>query len=532
MKNKNEKKVVQDLNYLMEDKHKSAKIRRAIYGRVVFLFLLIAVQVSVLVLFVLKLRPYIEFYFGGSLLISAIFVIYLANTKGRVEFKMSWVLLLLFSPIIGIVAYIIFHSDIGNKEIKKRLEYLEKKTCQLSPPREQSEKLLDRYPEVKGICEYLDRKGLATPYTNTKVKYFKNGEEFLPDFCQSLQNAKKFIFLEFFIIDIDESWVKICNILEEKAKEGVEVRLMYDGFGSTTVSTKKYQKYLKEKGFNTHVFMPLIPFFSVHLNNRDHRKIAVIDGEIAYTGGLNLTNEYFNVGKNRFNYWKDNGIRVEGPAINNYTQLFLQTWNLQTKGDDDYEKYLNLPYKTYEEDGIVVPYGDDVYNKEDIAEDVYSYMVNNAKKYLHITSPYLIIDHALEDDLIFAAKRGVDVKLILPSVPDHYLTFCVGKTFIKTLVDNGVKVYMYNRGFIHAKTFISDDIISTVGTANLDYRSLYHHYETNTLMYKNSAISDVEKDFNETIEQYCSLVKKEDYKKLPLKMRFMGRLFRILSPLL
>ena len=516
----------------MEDKHKSAKFRRAIYGRVVFLFLLIAVQVAILVLFTLKLRPYIEFYFGGSLLLSMIFVIYIANAKGRVEFKMSWVLLLLFSPIVGIAIYIIFHTSLGNKEIKKRLEYIEEKTLEFSPSQEETNQVINQYPEAKNICTYLRNRGLAAPYTNTYVKYFKCGEEFFPDFCQTLRSAKKFIFLEFFIIDIDESWVEICNILEEKAKEGVEVRLLYDGFGSTTVATKKYQKYLQAKGINTHVFMPLIPFFSVHLNNRDHRKIAVIDGRVAYTGGLNLTNEYFNVGKNRFNYWKDNGLRVEGPAIKNYIQLFLQTWNLQTKGDDDYEKYLDIPFDNKEKDGIVVPYGDDMYNKEDIAEDVYSFMMNNCKRYLHITTPYLIIDHALEDDLIFAAKRGVDVKVILPSVPDHYITFCVGKTFIKTLVDNGVHVYLYNRGFIHAKTFITDDIMATVGSANLDYRSLFHHYETNTLLYENSAIKDVENDFNTIIEEDCVEIKKEDYKKLPLKMRFLGRLFRILSPIL
>ena len=516
----------------MEDKHKSAKLRRAIYGRVVFLFLLIAVQVSVLILFTLKLRPYIEFYFGGSLLISTIFVIYIANAKGKVEFKMSWVLLLLFSPIVGIVIYIIFHTDLGNKEIKKRLEYVEQKTLEFSPSQEETDKIIEQYPKAKNICHYLQTRGLASAHTDTSVKYFNSGEDFFPDFCNSLENAKKFIFLEFFIIDIDESWVKICNILEAKVKEGVEVRLMYDGFGSTTVATKKYQQYLKEKGIDTHIFMPLIPFFSVHLNNRDHRKIAVIDGKIAYTGGLNLTNEYFNVGKNRFNYWKDNGIRVEGPAIRNYTQMFLQTWNLQTKGDDDYAKYIDIPYEHKEPDGIVIPYGDDMYNKEDICEDIYSYMMNNCKKYLHITTPYLIIDKALEDDLIFAAKRGVDVKVIMPSVPDHFITFCVGKTFIKTLVDNGVHVYLYNRGFIHAKTFIADDVMATVGSANLDYRSLFHHYETNTLLYENSAIKDVEKDFDTIIKEDCSEIKVEDYKKLPLKMRFLGRLFRILAPIL
>ena len=515
----------------MKDKHRSAKLRRGIYGRVVFLFLLIAIQIALIVSFILGLRPYIEFYFGGSLLISAAFLIFLANTKGRVEFKMSWVLLLLFSPIIGIVAYIIFHSDIGNKEIKKRLEYVEDKTCEFSPPKEESQALLDENPDIKGLGHYLLNKGKAAPHGFTKVQYYSCGEDFFPDFCEALKSAKKFIFIESFIIDVDESWVKVFDILKEKIDEGVEVRLLYDGFGSTTIATKKYQKFLKAKGFDSHIFMPLIPFFSIHQNNRDHRKITVIDGKVAFTGGLNITNEYFNVGKNRFNYWKDNGIKVEGPAIRNYTQLFLQTWNIQTKGDDDYERYIQLPYEKYESDGVVIPYGDDIYNREDIAEDVYCYMMDNAKNYLHITSPYMVYDHQIEDALIFAARRGVDVKVIVPSTPDHMMTWCVSQTYIKRLVENGVRVFNYTRGFIHAKTFISDDKISTVGSVNLDYRSLYHHYETNTLLYKNSVIPDVEKDFNETLKD-CTEILPGDYKKLPARKRFLGRIFRIIAPLL
>ena len=440
----------------------------------------------------------------------------------------------MLSPIVGIVTYIIFHTNIGNKELKKSLNQAEYETRKYSPSLEETDALLSKREnlDIKGLGDYLATKGGVSPHTDTKVKYFCCGEDFLPDFCEALKSAKKFIFLEFFIIDVDESWTKILEILEQKVEEGVEVRLLYDGFGSLTIATNKYQKYLASKGIISHIFMPLIPFFSVHLNNRDHRKIVVIDGEVAYTGGLNLTNEYFNVGKNRFPYWQDNGIRVEGPAILNYTQLFLQNWNMETKVEDDYEKYLSLPYEHYEKDGIVIPYGDNIYNGVDIAEDVYLYIINNAKKYLYITTPYMIIDKTVENALIFAANRGVDVKIIVPSVPDHKITFCVGKTYLKTLVENGVKIYLYTRGFIHEKTFVSDDKLATVGSVNLDYRSLYHHFETNTLFYKNSIIPEIKKDLTRLMKDDCSEMKVGDYKKIPSKDRFLGRVFRVIAPLL
>lgn len=521
-----------DLNYLIiKDKHGKAIIRKWVYSSIFFNFLLIAAQIAIFVLFLVRLQPYIEFYFGGSILLSATFMIYLSNCKGKNEFKITWLVPMVVFPLFGVLAYIMYHTNWGGRAVGRRLKHVKNQTDLLLPDVASAETLLISNEDIAGLGRYLINKGRFYPHSQTKVQYFSSGENFLPDLYNSLKSAKKFIFLEFFIIDVDESWAFLLECLEQKASDGVEVRIIYDGLGSPMASSKSYQKYLAKRGIKSHIFQPLVPFFNTKQNNRDHRKIVVIDGEIAYTGGLNLSNEYFNEGENRFAYWKDNAIRIEGPAIRNLTTMFLQTWNIQTHKEDDYAKYISLPYKTYNESGIVIPYGDDAYNHEDIAEDVYLYILDNARKYVHITTPYMIIDNQMMETLIFAAQRGLDVSIIVPSVPDHFLAFCIGKTYLKTLVESGVHVYLYEKGFIHAKTFIADDNTATVGSVNLDYRSFFHHFECGTVMHDLPVIKEIEQDFQETLKD-CVEMKKEDYKKIPSRIRLLGRVFRIFAPLL
>lgn len=458
-------------------------------------------------------------------------MIYLSNCSGKNEFKLAWLVPTVIFPLFGVALYILYHTNIGGKKVGKRLAYLKEKTEKNIGTLTQVRETLSSFPDIEGIGYYLANTGNYYPHKNSKITYFPCGEDFFPDFFNSIKAAKKFIFLEYFIIDIDECWVILLELLEQKAKEGVEVRILYDGLGSPIASSKAYIKYLSNKGIKAHPFQPLVPFFSTHQNSRDHRKIAVIDGNIAYTGGLNLSNEYFNAGENRFDYWKDNAIRIEGSAIQNLTIMFLQTWNLQTRADDEYEKYIDLPYESFDTKGVVIPYGDDAYNSEDIAEEVYGYILSNSKKYVHITTPYMVIDNQLLDSMIFAAHRGVDVSIIVPAIPDHFLTFCIGKTFLRTLVANGIHVYLYNKGFIHAKTFISDGKIATVGSVNMDYRSLFHHFECGTFIYDEETAFTVEQDFQNTLKD-CVEMKLEDYKKIPSRVRILGRLFRIFAPLL
>ncbi len=530
------KKRIRDNYIFLKDKKRFKFFYRNVYSRLIINFLFIALQIFILALFILRLEKYLEVYFGFSLILTASFMIYLVNKNGRNEFKLAWIVPMIFFPLFCILAYLMYHTNIGSKRHGNRLYQLREKTQILLPASipsslEEQRKLIKTLSEnhAADLMYYLTN-NFFFPYSDCNVKYFSSGEEFFPFFIQALKKAKKYIFLEFFIIEADSSWNEILNVLQEKIEEGLEVRILCDGLGSPVVSTHYYQKYLKSRGFHSRVFVPIIPVFSTHLNNRDHRKIVIIDGETAFTGGLNLANEYFNRGKNRFPYWKDNAVEIHGAAVHTLLQLFLQSWNLFSKNTEDFYSYFPAQFNKEKFPGITIPYGDDFYNNKDIAEDIYLYIINNSRNYLNITSPYILVDNQLQEALLFAVARGVEVSIIVPSVPDHLITFCIGKTFLETFVDNGIKVYLYKKGFMHAKTFISDDKIATIGSVNLDYRSLYHHFENGVVFIDSPIISSIKNDFDNTLKD-CSLMKKGDYKKIKLPIRIIGRLFRIFAPL-
>lgn len=523
-----------DLNYIiMKDNHGRKFIQRTVYSRLLITGLLVLLQLFFFAYFIIRMQQYIEFYFLVSILVSAGFMIYLTNTKGKNEFKIAWFVPMVIFPIVGVGAYLLYHTNAGGRRAKKALQKSQKETFELLPAKETVTPVLEKFSDISDLQTYLLNRNFF-PYENNQISYFSCGEDFYPDFFNALKNAKKFIFIETFILKVEETWAFILEILAEKVKEGVEVRVMYDAFGSQIASQKSYQKYLEAHGIECCVFSPIIPLISTKQNTRDHRKIYLIDGEVVYSGGLNLANEYFNYGKNHFEYWKDNAIKIEGEAVRGFTTMFLQNWNMEKRSrkyQDNYSKYINIPYAKYDYPGIAIPYGDEAYNSEDVAENIYLYIINSAKKYLHITSPYVLLDNTFQEAIIFAAQKGIDVKIIVPSLPDHIITFCIGKTFLKTLVEKGVKVYLYKKGFIHAKTFISDDKIATVGSVNLDYRSLYHHFECGTIMYQMPVINDIESDFQNTLLD-CEEMKPGDYEKLPWVKRVCGRIFRIFAPLM
>ncbi len=530
------KKRSKDKYIYLKDKKRFKLFYRNVYSRLIINFLFIVIQIFIIGLFIIRLEKYLEVYFGFSLILTASFMIYIVNKKGRNEFKLAWIVPMIFVPLFSISAYLMYHTNIGSKHHGGRLSELRDKTQILLPSsipdtlEEQKKLVADLSHNHASDLMYYLTNNFFFPYSHCSVKYFSSGEEFLPQFLQAIKNAKKYIFLEFFIIEADSSWNQIMTALQEKIQEGIEVRVLCDGLGSPIVSTHYYQNYLQSKGFNSRVFVPIIPVFSTHLNNRDHRKIIIIDGETAFTGGLNLANEYFNQGKNRFPYWKDNAVEIQGGAVHTFLQLFLQNWNLFSKTTEDFYSYFPSHYEKAKSSGITIPYGDDFYNNKDIAEDIYLYIINNSKKYLNITSPYVLVDNQLQEALIFAAARGVEVSIIVPSVPDHLITFCIGKTFLNSFVENGIKVYLYQKGFIHAKTFISDDKIATIGSVNLDYRSLYHHFENGVVFIDSPIVNSAKEDFDQTLKD-CSLMQKGDYKKLKLPIRIIGRLFRIFAPL-
>ena len=512
---------------------KTKKIARQIFfSRSVIVFVTIGVQLGLLLFFLIHLSNKIDVYLSSSAILSFGFLIYISNSHGKNEYKIAWIVPVATFPLVGITCYLLYHSDTGARKLKKDIRKINRDMECLLPLKADAESVLKKYPEIENLGKYLFNSGHFSPYENTSVKFYPSGEDVYPDFLKILKSAEKFIFIEFFIMRVDESWDGILQILKQKVKEGVEVRVICDGFGTYMVSAARYQRYLKSLGIKAKVFNPIHPIVSTPINNRDHRKIVIVDEKYALTGGINISNDYFNIGKNKFPYWKDTSIIMHGKAIFDFMRMFLEVWNIGEKKKDNYADFLNLDYKAARTDGLVIPYGDHAFNDEDIAENVYLDIISNAKKYLYITTPYVVIDNQFLSTLTFAAKRGVDVRVAVPSKPDHLATFCVGKTFLKNLIDNGVKVFIYKKGFLHAKTVLADGKIATVGSVNLDYRSFYAHFECGAIMYGSSILSDIKKDFDSMFENDCEEMHLADYKALPWYVRSTGRVIRIFGPLM
>lgn len=523
----------EDLNRKILRNEKSKKIARQLFfSRTVITLIALAVQLGLLLFFLINLSSRIEVYLSGSVFLSLGFMIYIANNKCKNEYKIAWIVPVVIFPLVGITCYFLYHADWGGRKLKKQVIKIDSDLDLFLPKKEDAEKILKQYPDFENLGRYIFNEGHFFPHQESSAKYYSCGEKFYPDFLEMLMSAKKFIFIEFFIIRVEESWDRILQILKKKVQEGVDVRVMCDGVGTYMVSAIDYQKYLKSLGIKAKVFSKLYPIVSTPINNRDHRKIVIVDGKYGFTGGLNLSNEYFNIGKNKFPYWKDTGVIIRGRAIVDLMRMFLEVWNINEKVKDDYADYLFLEYPPVESDGLVIPYGDHAFNGEDLAENICLDIINTAKKYLYITSPYVIVDNQILSSLAFAAKRGVDVRIVVPSRPDHIGAFCVGKTFLKDLIDDGVKIFLYKKGFTHAKGFIADGRIATVGSINMDYRSFYAHFECGALLYKSSAIADIKEDFDSMFENDCVEMKHGDYKKLPLIQRFVGRILRIFGPLM
>lgn len=501
------------------------------HGRLLLIILLLLVQFAGMTLFFVRFESHIEFFFGGSILISVLFITYLTNCRGKNEFKIAWILPTLVIPVFGLLLYFFYKTDSFSRRFKRRLADIKRESGSLLAGLPETRRAHSLYPKIQDIAVYLSREGNYPAYTDTAAKYFPSGESVFPDMLEEMKKAERFIFIEYFIIEPSRMWFTMLEILKEKAAEGVDVRVLYDSLGSITFATRRTEKILAEIGVKAKIFQPFIPVFDTSLNNRDHRKILDIDGRVVYTGGINISDEYINEDHSRFDYWKDVAIRLKGPAVRTFTVMFLQQWNLANRTAGGYEKFVSPPCPAEPPQGAVIPYGDDAFNNADIAENVYNYVLSRAHGYVHIMSPYIIIDNTLLNAMIFAAKRGVDVTLLVPARYDHLLTFCVGRTFVRNLIENGIRVFAYRPGFLHAKVFVSDGNRAVVGSVNLDYRSLYHHFECGVYLYNSPEIPNIERDFQETKRQ-CDEITADEYRRTPLLWRILGRLFRIFAPLL
>lgn len=517
----------------MEVKKKTKKgIFHIVFSRTALVFLLLIFQVVLLFEMFTSLVKYAPVMYLLLLILGSAVVIYIINRKENPAFKMSWILFVMAIPIVGMLFYLFTRVQIGTRFIGKRLQDLSLET---KPYMEQDEEIIEDLrvskPANANLAHYMSRQAGYPIKRNTSVKYFPLGEDKFEQLKTELRQAKKFIFMEYFIVEQGIMWDSILEILEEKVKEGVEVRFMYDGMCCIALLPYHYPETLQEKGIKCKMFSPIKPILSTHQNNRDHRKICVIDGHTAFTGGINLADEYINQ-KERFGHWKDTAVMIKGDAVQNFTIMFLQMWNVTEHQKEDYEKYLTpVQEELRRELGYVLPYGDSPFDNENIGEQVYLHILNHAKKYVHIMTPYLILDNEMVTNLTYAAKSGIEVIIIMPHIPDKWYAFAVAKTYYEELIEAGVQIYEYTPGFVHAKVFVSDDDTATVGTINLDYRSLYLHFECGTFIYNNPVVWNIEKDFQETLKK-CQKVSVMDLRTRGTVMTVAGRVLRLIAPLM
>ena len=517
----------------MEVKKKTKKgIFHIVFSRTALVFLLLIFQVVLLFEMFTSLVRYAPVMYLLLLILSSAVVIYIINRKENPAFKMSWILFVMAIPIVGMLFYLFTRVQIGTRFIEKRLQALSLET---KPYMEQDGAIIEDLrvskPANANLAHYMSQQAGYPIKRNTSVKYFPVGEDKFEQLKTELWQAKKFIFMEYFIVEQGIMWDSILEILEEKVKEGVEVRFMYDGMCCIALLPYRYPETLRKKGIKCKMFSPIKPILSTHQNNRDHRKICVIDGHTAFTGGINLADEYINQ-KERFGHWKDTAVMIKGDAVQNFTIMFLQMWNVTEHQKEDYEKYLTpVREGLHREMGYVLPYGDSPFDNENIGEQVYFHILNHAKKYVHIMTPYLILDNEMVTNLTYAAKCGIEVIIIMPHIPDKWYAFAVAKTYYEELIQAGVQIYEYTPGFVHAKVFVSDDDTATVGTINLDYRSLYLHFECGTFIYNNPVVWNIEKDFQETLKK-CQKVSVMDLRTRGTVMTVAGRVLRLIAPLM
>ncbi len=502
-----------------------------VFSRLGLILVLFLIQVFFLLCAFWWFSEFLPHIMGSTAVFTIIMIVYLFNCDFESDVKLTWLMVIMLLPVFGAIFLLYTRMDIGHRAIKDRLQQLIGETKEgILQSEETMQKLQTENPESAALAHYINRTGCYPIYENTEVTYFPLGEDKFQELLVQLEQAKHFIFLEYFIIAEGIMWGKILEILAKKAAEGVEVRVLYDGTCEFSTLPHDYPKRLKKLGIQCKMFAPLTPFVSTHYNYRDHRKILVIDGQTAFNGGINLADEYINHVE-KHGHWKDTAVMVKGEAVASFTLMFLQMWNLDEKVPE-FEKYIRVPIeKKQDAKGYVLPIGDYPLDQDKVGERVYMDILNQSRKYVHIMTPYLILDGEMQAALQFAAERGIDVRVILPGVPDKRIPYALAKTHYAALLKSGVKIYEYTPGFVHAKVFVSDDRKAVVGTINLDYRSLYHHFECATYMCHTKCISDIEEDFQKTLTK-CREVTMETALKRGWGMRLAGCVAKVLAPLL
>ena len=511
------------------------KLIKFLSSRLSVTLILIIVQAAWLALMFLKLVGYSDIISDGFKVLSIAMALYIITKADVPAYRMGWILVIMIFPIFGGLLYLLLGEKRPARYMRQRMaKGMQNHDITMIQTPEIEQELRERSPRTAGLSSYLTNFARFPVWKNTSVSYHSLGEQQYADMLIELEKAKKFIFLEYFIIDRGEMWDTILGILSKKAEEGVDVRIIYDDMGCLRKIPSNYYKKLEKLGIKCLVFNPFIPIISLVMNNRDHRKIMVIDGNTVFTGGINLADEYINH-KIRFGHWKDTGVMLKGDAVWNFTVMFLEIWNSYNPVDEDYTVF--KPSGEQEDDfisdGYVQPFSDSPLDGETVSVNVYLDVLAQAKDYVYIFTPYLAISDELHIALCAAAKRGVDVRMVLPGTPDKKIAYRLSRSYYPPLMEAGIRIYEYTPGFIHAKSYVSDDAIAVVGTINMDYRSLYLHFECGVVMYESSAIAELKKDALKTFEVSHEVSIEE--RRRGVTSRLMGGLIdsvlRVFAPL-
>ena len=489
----------------------------------------IAVQLVVIIAVLLEFIDSFYIFYAASIVLSIAAVIWILNDASNPAYKLAWIIPILVFPIFGGLFYLFFGRIRLNKGLKMEMIASADRIGPIQTPEETLEALEAADPPAVRQSHYLSTRAQSPLWNHSFTEYLPDGEIAFERLSEELKKAERFIFLEYFIIQEGEMWKAILDILREKAERGVDVRVMYDDFGCSGKLPSGYDRELEAMGIRCAVFNPMKPFLSSNLNHRDHRKIAVIDGSVGFTGGMNLADEYINRVE-RFGHWKDGAIMLKGDAVWSLTLMFLKLWS-HVKGEEADHLRFKPDLSVTGSDGFVQPFGDSPLDDEPVGENVYLNLIGQARKYLYITTPYLVIDNEMLTALSLAAKSGVDLRIITPHIPDKWYVHAVTRANYKALLDSGARIYEYKPGFIHSKTFVADDKYGVVGTINLDFRSLFLHFECGVWLYGTGSIAAMKEDFLLTLNE-CAEVTRVELDRIKLHRKAAGWLLKIFSPLL
>lgn len=486
-------------------------------------------QVGWILLLILVLNEYSATISAVTGMLSAVVVLKLYSKQTNAAMKMPWILLILLFPVMGLSLYLMFEL-LGDPGVSRKMHAVRQ---QLSSGLTQDTEILEQLEKedrsVANQFRYLWRSAGYPVYGNTRTRYFAEGREAFAAMKQDLEQAEKYIFMEYFIVEDRSSFRELQEILIRKHREGVEVRLLYDDIGSVGYVNLAFAKRLNESGIHCIPFNPALPVLNLFMNHRDHRKITVIDGKVGFTGGYNLADAYFDR-ERPFGKWKDTGLRLEGEAVRSLTSIFLELWNVTTREKGDVSGYLNVSH-CVEAGGYVQPFGDDPMGGERLAKTAYMNLIARARESLYFITPYLIIPDDLSGALCRAAKRGVDVRIITPGIPDKKTVYAVTRSYYGALARQGVRIFEYSPGFCHAKQCICDGEIALIGTSNLDYRSLYHHFENDVLLYGCDAVEEIRQDFEELFPQ-CRDVTQQYSRGIRSMLMLWQCILRLFAPLM